>query len=614
MDGKNLNDEFDNEIDLSSAFDKEEDVTLSTEEALPSMGEAALRGVAQGATFGFSDEAEAALRSLQQDKPYKEALSEIRAEYDIAEREHPITSLVGSIGGGVVTGGALSALTKLKTVSNLLKSAGTLGKVATKGTAIERMAEKAPALAKTLQAAGKGAAAGVIPGALYGAGTAKEEGALEGAKQGVVTGIVTGGLLSGGGTALKEVGKKAADIPFVSNAVKAFQYGKEGQGLITQDSIKKIEQNITKQTSNIARKADKTTSALAQLKNLTLEIADNDPKTYTIDRDTVADTIECLAQKIKFSDDISMQEKNRLLALANDVRSISETKLKPSDANAIRQHLQSFTPMGSKTMSIKQVRDISLSLVDELSDYRKNIHETYVEKAIEIKKKQKDGKKLTFDKDVIQAIKTITKDKKGVPLEKIDDSLSTLQTFKEQDGISKMPTRRGEPTEYDVEKLSGLTTKLARETESGARARRQIERAPRLLERAYGKETGATIEDLTKAGELFELSRKARGQDQTGNLGGFLGLGRIASVGGSNVLGQGYGAVERIIKFPSPALTGFSEKLRKDGTPGSKALASKIDELANMTDEGKKKALINTLLQTPSYRQELNKLLGTSEE
>lgn len=616
MSQKNLDEQFDSEIDLNEAFDKEEEFVPEQEDQYipPSMGEAALRGLAQGATFGFSDEAEAALKSLKGDKTYKEALAEVQAEYDIAEREHPGVSLIGNIGGGVVTGGALSALTKLKTVSNLLKGAGTLGKAAVKGTKIESMAQKSPALAKSLEAAGKGAAAGVVSGGLYGAGTAEEGEGLEGAKEGIVAGALTGGVLSGAGAGLKETGKKLAEVPFISDAVKAFQYGKQGQGLVTQGSIKQIEENISKQTKNIARKADKTASALAQLKNLSLELADSDVKTHVIDRDTVADTIEGLAQKIKFSDDISMQEKNRLLSLANDVRSIAESKLKPSDANSIRQQLQSFTPAGSKTMSSKQGRDISLALVDELASYRKAIPQNYVEQAIDLMKKQKDGKKLAFDKDVLQAIKTIAKDKKGAPLEKIDDSLSTLQTFKDEYGISRMPTRRGEPTEYDIEKLSGLTTKLARETESGARARRQLERAPRLLERAYGKDAGATVEDLTKAGELFELSRKARGQDQTGNLGGFFGLGRIASVGGSNVLGQGYGTIEKFIKFPAPALNGFADKLRKTNTPSSKALASKFDELANMSDEGKRKALMNTLLQSPAYRQEINKLLGTSEE
>lgn len=616
MSQKNLNEQFDSEIDLNEAFDKEEEFVPEQEDQYtpPSMGEAALRGLAQGASFGLSDEAEAALKALKSDKTFEEALAEVQAEYDIAEREHPGVSLIGNIGGGLVTGGALSALTKLKTVSNLLKGAGTLGKAAVKGTKIESMAQKSPALAKTIEAAGKGAAAGVVSGGLYGAGTAKEGERLEGAKEGIVAGALTGGVLSGAGAGLKETGKKLAEVPFISDAVKAFQYGKQGQGLVTQGSIKQIEENISKQTKNIARKADKTASALAQLKNLSLELADSDVKTHVIDRDTVADTIEGLAQKIKFSDDISMQEKNRLLSLANDVRSIAESKLKPSDANSIRQQLQSFTPAGSKTMSSKQGRDISLALVDELASYRKAIPQNYVEQAIDLMKKQKDGKKLAFDKDVLQAIKTIAKDKKGAPLEKIDDSLSTLQTFKDEYGISRMPTRRGEPTEYDIEKLSGLTTKLARETESGARARRQLERAPRLLERAYGKDAGATVEDLTKAGELFELSRKARGQDQTGNLGGFFGLGRIASVGGSNVLGQGYGTIEKFIKFPAPALTGFADKLRKTNTPSSKALASKFDELANMSDEGKRKALMNTLLQSPSYRQEINKLLGTSEE
>jgi hypothetical protein len=612
MNNQSLSDQFDNEIDLDSAFEKEQEV--EAEYTPPSMGEAALRGAAQGATFGFADEAEAGLRSLKEDRPYKEVLNEVRSEYDIAEREQPVASLLGNIGGGVVTGGALSSLAKLKSVSSLLKGAGSLGKAAIEGTKVEKALQKSPAIAKTLEITGKGAAAGVIPGALYGAGTAEEEDTLEAAKSGALTGAITGGVLSGAGQAVKETGKKLADVPFISDAVKAFQYGKEGQGLITKSSTEQIEKNLSKQTKNIAEKADKTTSALSQLKSITLELADNDPNTHTVNRDSVADTIEGLAQRIKFSDDISTQEKTRLLSLADDVRKLPEEMIKPSDANAIRQQLQSFTPMGSKTMSSKQGRDVSLALVDELASYRKSIPETYLDQALEIMKKQKDGQKMSFDKEVLQALKNISKEKQGAPLEKIDDSLSTLQTFKDEFGISKLPSRRGEPTEYDVEKLNTMVSRLSKETESGSKARRQLERAPKLLERAYGKDSEGAMKKLSEAGELYELSRKARGQEQAGNLGGVVGLGRTATVATSNILGQSYGGIEKVLKFPTPVITGLSDKLKSSNTPASNALAKKFDELANMTDEGKKKALMNTLLQSPAYRQELNKLLGREEE
>lgn len=600
---------FDADKEFQNALNANQSSRQLIEEK-PSMLEAGIRGAAQGASFGFADEAEAGLRSLIENRPYKDIVNEVRSEYKEAEEEYPMVTLAGDIAGGVVSGGALSALGKIRTVAKGLKGISSLGSKAAKATGIAKQAAKYPLTSKVVTSAGKMAAEGIVPGILYGAGTAGEGEAIEGAAEGALMGGVTGGVLGGVGEVGKQAAKAAADIPFISDAVKAFKYGKEGQGLTSQKSITQIEKNVSGQAKKIAEKADQTTSALADLKGIALQLADEDAATHVIDRDSIADTIEGLAQKIKFTDDISIQEKNRLTSLANDVRSMADAKLKPSEANAIRQQLQAFTPMGSKTMSSKQGKEITLSLVDELANYRSAVPESYVDAAIELMKKDKKLKG-----DTVDALKNIVKEKKGMPaLEKIDDSLSTIQTFKDQYGISKMPTRRGEAPDYDTEKLTGLITKISRETESGSKARRQLERVPKLLERAYATEAAPTMSEIQKAGELFELSRKARGQDQTGNLGGFLGLGRIASVGGSNVLGQGYGAVEKILKFPTPVLKGLSNKLIAENTPSSKLLANKLDELANITDEGKRRAIMNTLLQSPLYRQEFNKLIGKEEK
>lgn len=601
---------FDADKAFQESLQKNKPIDIPAAEEAPSMTEAAVRGAAQGASFGFADEAEAGLRSLVEGRPYNQIVEEVRSKYKTAEEEHPGVTLVGDIAGGVVTGGALSALAKVKTVAKALQGISKATSKISKATGVAEKAAKYPLSSKIATTAGKAAAAGIVPGALYGAGTAESGKTLEGTIEGATAGLVTGGVLGGVGEAGKKAAETVADVPFVSEAVKAFKYGKEGQGLITQKSISQIEKNVSNQAKKIAQKADQTTSALADLKGLTLQLADQDSATHVINRDSIADTIEGLAQRIKFTDDISTQEKNRLLSLADDVRNMTNEKLKPTEANAIRQQLQSFTPMGSKTMSSKQGKEVALSLVDELASYRSAIPESYVDQAVQILKKDK-----ALKKDVIPALETIIKERKGLsPIEKIDDSLSTFQTFKDEYGISKLPTRRGEEADYDVEKLTSLIGRISKETEAGSKARRQLERVPKLLERAYEKKATPTVSEMQKAGELLELSRKARGQDQTGNLGGFLGLGRIATVGGGNLLGQGYGAVETIIKFPTPALRGLSNRLSAKNTTSSKLLANKLNELADITQEGKRKALMNTLLQSPIYRQELNKLLGTREE
>ena len=71
--------------------------------------ESALRGGAQGLSFGFADEATARLESITKDIPYEKALKETRAAYRQAQEANPITYTGSEIAGGVA-GGALTSL------------------------------------------------------------------------------------------------------------------------------------------------------------------------------------------------------------------------------------------------------------------------------------------------------------------------------------------------------------------------------------------------------------------------------------------------------------------------------------------------------------------------
>ena len=70
----------------------------------PGMAEAALRGGAQGATFGFSDELQAGVQALMEQgkgfkEAYEEAIGPIREQYEAAREAHPI-KMEGGRGGG----------------------------------------------------------------------------------------------------------------------------------------------------------------------------------------------------------------------------------------------------------------------------------------------------------------------------------------------------------------------------------------------------------------------------------------------------------------------------------------------------------------------------------
>lgn len=65
--------------------------------------ESALRGGAQGLSFGFADEATARLESIAKDIPYEQALQETRAAYRQAQEANPITYTGSEFAGGALT-------------------------------------------------------------------------------------------------------------------------------------------------------------------------------------------------------------------------------------------------------------------------------------------------------------------------------------------------------------------------------------------------------------------------------------------------------------------------------------------------------------------------------
>ena len=145
----------------------------------------------QGASLGFSDEAQAKMLSLQDGRPYEEHLAEIRQRMGQYAEENPIKSfLLQTIG---------SAATLPVTGPLRLPAAA-----ATKGIPILRNllggTKAAPAISRAvLGGAGTGAAAG--------AGYTEEGDRLTGAVGGGLLGAGAGGALSTGGHILRGLGR-----------------------------------------------------------------------------------------------------------------------------------------------------------------------------------------------------------------------------------------------------------------------------------------------------------------------------------------------------------------------------------------------------------------------
>ena len=102
------------EIDIDAILAKQrkqlaelENKNISSQSQQPappqvSKAESALRGGAQGLSFGFADEATARLESIMKGIPYEQALQESRQAYKQAQEANPITYTGSEIAGGVL--------------------------------------------------------------------------------------------------------------------------------------------------------------------------------------------------------------------------------------------------------------------------------------------------------------------------------------------------------------------------------------------------------------------------------------------------------------------------------------------------------------------------------
>lgn len=87
-----------------------------------------IRAALQGASMGFSDEAEALARSFLGGSPYEDELAQSRGKLEQYRKDYPIESRAAELGGGVLTGIATGGI-------GMGGSAATLGRMAAQGLA-----------------------------------------------------------------------------------------------------------------------------------------------------------------------------------------------------------------------------------------------------------------------------------------------------------------------------------------------------------------------------------------------------------------------------------------------------------------------------------------------
>lgn len=148
----------------------------------------------QGLTFGFSDEAEAAVKTLLNKQPYEQNLGSIQFAKQQYEAENPIKAATAEVIGSLPTAFAAGA------------GAVRLGQLAPKAM------QAIQALPNTLKTLAGVTGSGAGFGAITGAGTSEEGKRLEAAKQGATTGAVlapvTLGVVKGATGAVSKVSEK----------------------------------------------------------------------------------------------------------------------------------------------------------------------------------------------------------------------------------------------------------------------------------------------------------------------------------------------------------------------------------------------------------------------
>jgi len=97
---KKLNEEYKQKISSQA----NENISSQSQPTPPQVSktESALRGGAQGVSFGFADEATARLESIMKGVPYEQALEESRQAYRQAQEANPVTYTGSEIAGGIL--------------------------------------------------------------------------------------------------------------------------------------------------------------------------------------------------------------------------------------------------------------------------------------------------------------------------------------------------------------------------------------------------------------------------------------------------------------------------------------------------------------------------------
>lgn len=337
--------------------------SISTEQELPSELESALRGLAQGASFGFSDEMTGAVESIFTDKTYQQSRDESRQNNLEAQTANPTSYMAGEIGAAVGT--------------TFIPGLGVLN--AGKGARLAEIATKA-ALQGGLTGAGlsneediSGIARDTIQGATIGgamgATASKASDLISGAVSKVGNKIDDNILLKKLGKGVFGVDEKATEN-YLANPARvnsAYSMGELAEGVLDKSDNTSVLNELRTKSSELSNTAWKTLDSKAGLDKSLINEAINsyidDPKSgLLIDGVVVGNAQEMALKKLEAL-------KKQIGQLGNN---ISEENLKRIIQNLDDNINWNAPDAGPTNDAIKNLRTfIDVNLKDQNPAYKK---------------------------------------------------------------------------------------------------------------------------------------------------------------------------------------------------------------------------------------------------
>lgn len=580
MDFKDLGFEEDHD-NLSDLGFKEEASGISPQATQEiSKLESLLRGGAQGASFGFGDEITAGAESLLTNKTYDQSLAESRANYKASEEQNPGMTIAGNLIGGIGGGMAMSAAAApLAGIAGLSKLAG-----ATKAVT-------------TLDKLKKAAAVGAGIGAVTSAGTSEES--LTEKPLALAGDVALGGAIGGiGGAALSKAGdvagkviKATRSVGMIDDMFRSFGVGNRGYSYFKPKDMERLESEATIAAGETRDLIQEKLSSFANAKSAILTQAENEGK--SIDVTPLFNKAKTAVDDLTL-DELTAGDKRKLESILNALpQELDYGNIGPAKADNIKRMFAKYTKLGQETLQTPEARKIAMDMVKSLDEQILNSVDDSTAKA------------------AISGMKQELGDEIGTYLARAQGEKSTIKTMNK--GMSELMTtneilgqENGNAADRikQIQKLRGMIGRTASEGDGGITARETLKETKKVLQDIAPEIAEETIGKAESLADDLYLKKLAKGQIQSG-IGNLFGLGNIASVGGSNIAGSMYGSAKAL---STPGTTAFRVMAKYAGKGGDTGLSTALEKIANTVDDNRRKAMVNTLMQTPYYRKKLEEI------